>query len=76
MLPTDKELSGMTTNERLYAFGLLSQFDDAARHRDRATMIDLLSQVKGKDYTDEAARAVDEMLANPAKFFWHLEPAP
>jgi hypothetical protein len=70
MRPTDEKLSGMTTNERLYACGLLSQWEEAARRRDRATMIRLLIEVKGRDYTDEqAARGVDEMLASPDKFF-------
>lgn len=77
MRPTDEELSAMSTNERLCSCGLFWQFQDAFRRRDRAAMVALLSSVKGKDYTDEqAARAVDEMLADPDKFLWHSGPAP
>lgn len=33
---------GMTTNERLFAAGLLDAFDAAARRRDRSEMVELL----------------------------------
>jgi hypothetical protein len=54
---------GMTVNERLFAAGLLDEFDAAARARDRARMIEILAKVEVGD----PAWAVDTILENPAK---------
>ena len=40
--PSDRELGGMTVNERLVACGLLSQWDDAVRRRRREEIIAIL----------------------------------
>jgi hypothetical protein len=39
------DYGGMTVNERLFAAGLITKWDDAARNRERANMIELLSRV-------------------------------
>ena len=42
--PTEQELSGMTVNERLFALGLLDQFDEATKSKNREQMIKILGQ--------------------------------
>jgi hypothetical protein len=56
---------GMTTNERLFAAGLIDKFDSAARKRDRAKMIKLLSRV---DLASQAETIADMIIANPSKY--------
>lgn len=63
--------AGMTVNERLYAAGLLAEWNEAARNRDRTGMIEILGSV---DLKEQAASIVDSILANPA--FYGLEPRP
>lgn len=63
--------AGMTVNERLYAAGLLAEWDEAARNRDRTSMIEILGSV---DLKEQAASIVDSILANPA--FYGLKPRP
>jgi hypothetical protein len=58
------DFAGMTVNERLFVAGLLNQFDDAARARDRARMIELLSQIE----VVHPDRSVDTILDNPTKY--------
>jgi len=62
-LSADREfdIKGMTTNERLFHFGLLDQFDRAARSRNRAGMIDLLSRA----LVDDPESVTDAILAAP-----------
>ena len=63
--PKQAPLSGMTTNERLYSTGLLSEFDAAARRRDLPAMVNLLRQV---EISEADANAIaDAVLANPSK---------
>jgi hypothetical protein len=54
--------SGMTVNERLFAAGLISEWDHAAHSRDRHRMIELLCKV---DLSRDAERVCDAILANP-----------
>ena len=63
--------AGMTVNERLYAAGHLPEWDEAARNRDRARMIEILGSV---DLKEQAASIVDNILANPA--YYGLKPRP
>ena len=56
------DYSGMTTNERLFVAGLLTEWDAAVKARNRALMIELLSQV---DLSEQAAAIADRVLANP-----------
>jgi len=48
--------AGMTTNERLFEAGLLSEWTAAARSRNRERMIELLSKV---DLGDQAESITD-----------------
>jgi hypothetical protein len=59
------DYGGMTVNERLFAAGLLTKWDDAARKRDRVNMIELLSRV---DLGQQAEHIVDTVLSNPSKY--------
>jgi hypothetical protein len=58
------EINGMTTNERLSHFGLLKQFDLAARTRNRSKMIAALSDAM----VDDPERVADAVLARPASY--------
>lgn len=56
--------AGMTINERLYAAGLMDQFDAAARARDRDVMISILNGVAVGD----AAGSIDAILRDPTLY--------
>ena len=47
--PTAQELGAMTVNERLVACGLIDQWDQAVRRRDRNGMIAVLRDVALSD---------------------------
>ena len=64
--PTDRELSGMTVNERLFACGLMDRWDAAAHGRKRDEMISVLCEVALTE--KEAASTTDAVLANPSKY--------
>ena len=64
--PSDRELSGMTVNERMFACGLLDRWDAAKRERKRDVMIALLCEVALTK--EEATWTTDTVLANPAKY--------
>ncbi len=55
----------MTTNERLFEAGLLDDFDQACRGRNREQMLELLNRV---ELEDQSAWIADTILANP-KFY-------
>jgi hypothetical protein len=55
----------MTTNERLFEAGLLSEWTAAVRSRSRERMIELLSKV---DLGDQAESITDTVLSNPGKY--------
>jgi hypothetical protein len=57
---SDKELSGMTVNERLFTCSLLDAWDEAARERDRSQMITILIQVAIE--SDQAEKITDAVL--------------
>ena len=61
----ESRYGGMTTNERLFEAGLLSEWNSAARSRNRERMIELLSKV---DLGDQAEWIVDTVLSNPGKY--------
>lgn len=56
---------GMTVNERLFAAGLLSEWDIAAASRNREHMIVLLRRVA---LTEQAEQIVDTVLAGPERY--------
>jgi hypothetical protein len=66
MRPTDRELSGMTVNERLCACGLIDRWDASVRARKRDEMIAVLCEVALTQ--EEAASTTDTVLANPTKY--------
>jgi hypothetical protein len=55
----------MTTNERLFDAGLLSEWTAAARSRNRERMIELLGKV---DLGGQAESITDAFLSNPGKY--------
>ncbi|WP_461356792.1 hypothetical protein [Bradyrhizobium sp. USDA 4454] len=54
----------MTVNERLAHVGIVDQWDEAVRRRDRRTMIELLERVEVR----EPHVVADTVLANPKKY--------
>jgi hypothetical protein len=61
----ESRYAGMTTNERLFDAGLLSEWTAAARSRSRERMIELLGKV---DLGDQAESIADTVLSNPGKY--------
>ncbi len=55
----DKKYSGMTVNERLYASGLMDQFDQAVEERDIERVRSILSSL---DLSEESIRPILERL--------------
>jgi hypothetical protein len=55
----------MTTNERLFEAGLMSEWERAARSRNRERMIELLAKV---DLGDQAEWIADTVLSKPGKY--------
>jgi hypothetical protein len=64
--PTDQELSGMTVNERLFACGMLSQWDAAVAARNRERMIAVLRAAALSE--TQAAQTTDTVLQDPGKY--------
>jgi hypothetical protein len=64
--PTDKELGGMTVNERLAVCGVIDKWDQAVRRRSRPEMIEVLRSVALSE--DQAAQTTDAVLRNPKKY--------
>ena len=56
--------SGMTTNERLFAAGLLDAFDAAVVRGDRKQMIDILQSVDVLD----PERVSETILSRPTRY--------
>jgi hypothetical protein len=63
--PNKTRYGGMTVNERLVESGLIDRFDEAARKRDRAGIIEVLASV---ELADQAEHIADALLANPGKY--------
>ena len=62
--PNKPDFAGMTVNERLSCAGIMDKWCEAARRRDRDTMIELLKQVEVR----HPQGTVDALLANPQKY--------
>jgi len=60
------DFSSMTTNERLYAAGLLERFDVATKSRNVDEMVQLLKQV-GIPVAD-ASSIASQILAEPGRY--------
>ena len=65
MMERESRYGGMTTNERLFEAGLLSDWKVAASSRNRDRMIELLGKV---DLGEQAEWIADTVLANPGKY--------
>lgn len=59
----NKNLKGMTLNERLYALGLLDRYDEAAARKDRNELLNLLKEC---ELTEQQAHASVEQILNPS----------
>jgi len=62
----ETELKGMTVNERLFCLGLLGQWDEAAKIRNRQKMIEVL--IKCEFSQEQSEQTTDSVLKNPAKY--------
>jgi hypothetical protein len=62
---SEAKFAGMTANERLYSAGLSNSFDQAARRRDRARMIEILGKAGLANQADEI---IDAILADPKRY--------
>jgi len=61
----ESRYTGMTTNERLFEAGLLSEWKAAARSHNRKRMIELLGKV---DLEQQAESITETVLSNPGKY--------
>jgi hypothetical protein len=59
-----EQYEAMTLIERLFKAGLIEKFDAAARQRNRAKMVRLLTQVEVED----PVWSVDTILQNPGRY--------
>ena len=64
--PSRSNYGGMTVNERLFVAGLLHEFDEAVRGRDRDAMIAILMKVALTQ--TGAAQTTDAILAHPSHY--------
>lgn len=64
--PTDRELTGMTVNERLVACGVIDKWDLAVRRRSRPEMIEVLRSVALTE--SQASQTADAVLKDPQKY--------
>ena len=64
--PTKAELGGMTVNERIFAMGLMDEWDKAAHARERETMMKILSQCAMS--REQCAETIDALLKNPGMY--------
>ena len=62
----DASIGGMTVNERLAHFGLVAEFDAAARSRDRALMIAVLRKARFSE--DQAEYTSAQVLKAPQRY--------
>jgi hypothetical protein len=60
----EDDYPGLALYELLFAAGLLDAFRDAARHRDRPRMIELLTQ----SYAHSPAASVEAILRDPEPY--------
>jgi hypothetical protein len=59
---SDKNLGGMTVNERLFALSLLEEYDAAVKRKDKSQIISILKQC---DLTEEQASASAQQTLEP-----------
>jgi cytochrome c553 len=64
--PEKPKYAGMTTNERLHEAGLIDQFDDAAKGRNKEQMIHILRNVELSE--NDAEAIANTILADPKRY--------
>ena len=65
---TEQDIEGMTVNERLFHFGLVGRFDDAARARDVPAMMHILLQAQ---LSEEQAQFTANTVAADPGYYGH-----
>jgi hypothetical protein len=63
--PADKDYGAMTVNERLFAAGLLDEFDRAVRAGDVAALERILRKVQLSD--ENVAAVIKKVLPSPSR---------
>ena len=64
--PSETELQGMTVNERLATLGLIDQWNDAEKSRDRDQIITVLRQYSmSKEQCEQTSYAI---FRDPSKY--------
>lgn len=63
---TNDHFSGMTVTERLYACGMMADFDQAAKIRNRDKIIEILLEVGLTE--DQATQAAEATMSDPARY--------
>jgi len=66
MKPEKPKYVGMTTNERLCEAGLMDQFDDATKGRNKEQMRHILRHVELSE--NDAEAIADTILADPKRY--------
>ncbi|MCB1936111.1 MAG: hypothetical protein KDF59_09230 [Nitrosomonas sp.] len=62
----NSKYSGMTVNERLFEANLISEFDEAARERNKIRMVELLKKL---ELTESQANETSEaIIKNPTMY--------
>ena len=62
----NNKYSGMTVNERLFVANLLSEFEDAAKNRDKDKMIEILQKVELP--VEQAKETTKAIIDNPSMY--------
>lgn len=61
-----KKYLGMTLNEMLFKSGLMQDFDDAAKKRDRTKLLEILQKIEID--TQEREKIIETILSSPEKY--------
>lgn len=63
---TSDRYAGMTVNERIFACGVMDDFDRAAKTQNKEKIIEILLKV---DLTvDQATQTAEDILSDPARY--------
>ncbi len=62
----NNKYSGMTVNERLFEADLMSEFDEAAKERNKIRMVGILKEVGLTE--GQANETTEAIIQNPSKY--------
>ncbi len=62
----ERQLAGMTVDERLFALGLLTEFDQAALMRNKDDMVEIL--IRARFSKSQAIETAETLLRDPEKY--------